>query len=340
MNSRTATLTALFALVLAACGSTPPITSCDPIGAATPLCGFQNPEDLALLPDGRVLVSEYGDAGAKPGRISLLDLASGAHESLYAGGGPAEPGPWGAPDCEGPPSTAFSPHGIHLSTRASGGLQLLVVQHGGRESVEMFEVLPANGSWQLAWRGCAVAPEGGGLNDVVALPGRRVPRHAIRAQLASVVHARGREGDAVRRRDRLGLRVELATEDSPRCPGTRAAGPNGIELSADGAKIFLNATLASEVLRIDRQSGAIEARAPVQMPDNLTWASDGPLRVPRCAGRCATCCRVAASRAAPARCRSRSSHSTRARWRPRRCTKAAPVAERRGHGRARVDGGC
>src|SRR5688572_28774332 len=95
----------LFALVLCACGSTPPITSCDPIGAATPLCGFQNPEDLALLPDGRVIVSEYGDAGAKPGRISLLDLASGSHESLYAGGGASGSGPWGATDCEGPPST-------------------------------------------------------------------------------------------------------------------------------------------------------------------------------------------------------------------------------------------
>ena len=47
-------------------------------------------------------------------------------------------------------------------------------------------------------------------------------------------------------------------------PGTRAAGPNGIELSADGEKIFLNATLASEVLRIDRRTGAIEARAEVQ----------------------------------------------------------------------------
>ena len=40
--------------------------------------------------------------------------------------------------CPGPPPPAFSPHGIHLSERSDGRLQLLAVQHGGRESVEFF----------------------------------------------------------------------------------------------------------------------------------------------------------------------------------------------------------
>jgi len=284
MSQRIAASALLFALVGVACGSTQPITSCDPIGAATPLCGFQNPEDLALLPDGRVLVSEYGDAGAKPGRISLLDLASGAHESLYAGDGPPGPGPWGAADCEGPPSTAFSPHGIHLSTRPSGGLELLVVQHGGRESVEMFEVLPANGSWQLAWRGCAVAPEGGGLNDVVAVPegGFLVTRFGPSSP-ASFMFAAAK---ATLFGGETGWVYAWTREDGfSEVPGTHAAGPNGIELSSDGAKIFLNTTLASEVLRIDRKSGAIEARAKVDRPDNLTWARDGRLRVASLRGK-------------------------------------------------------
>jgi hypothetical protein len=265
------------ALALSGCGSTPPITSCDPVGAATPLCGFQNPEDLALLPDGRhVLVSEYGDAGARAGRISLLDLSSNEHTSLFAGGEPGGPGPWGAPDC-GPPSTAFSPHGIHLSKRADGTLQLLVVQHGGRESVEMFEVVPARDSWQLAWRGCAVAPDGG-LNDVVALPegGFLVTRFGPSSPAAFMFAA----AKATLLGGETGWVYAWNHEQGfSEVPGTRAAGPNGIELSADGAKIFLNLTLASEVLRIDRRTGVIEARAEVPRPDNLTWASDGRLRV-------------------------------------------------------------
>jgi hypothetical protein len=277
MRHRVACLGLLAPLGLIACGATPPITSCDAIGAATPLCGFQNPEDLALLPDGRhVIVSEYGDAGVRPGRISLLDLTTRQHESLYAGGGPAGPGPWGAADC-GPPSEAFSPHGIHLSKRADGPLQLLVVQHGGRESVEMFEVQQAGDGWRLAWRGCAVAPQGG-LNDVVALPegGFLVTRFGPSSSVAfmfAALKATLFGGDT-------GWVYAWSREQGfSEVPGTRAPGPNGIELSADGAKIFLNATLASEVLRIDRRTGALEARADVPQPDNLTWAPDGRLRV-------------------------------------------------------------
>jgi len=277
MRLRAATSAVLLTLVLVACSSHPPITSCDPIGRAKPLCGYQNPEDLALLPDGRhVIVSEYGDAGARPGRLSLLDIGTREHVTLFAGGETGSAGPWGAPDC-GPPSSAFSPHGIHLAKRADGSLQLLVVQHGGRESVEMFEVLPTADAWQLSWRGCAVAPEGG-LNDVVALPegGFLVTRFGPSSP-ASFMFAAAK---ATLFSSATGWVYEWSPgKGFSEVPGTRAAGPNGIELSPDGAKIFLNTTLASEVLRIDRRTGAIEARAAIARPDNLTWGRDGRLRV-------------------------------------------------------------
>jgi hypothetical protein len=158
-----------------------------------------------------------------------------------------------------------------------GALQLLVVQHGGRESVEMFEVITgATAPWQLAWRGCAVAPEGG-LNDVVALPegGFLVTRFGPSSPVAFMFAARRRRCSAARPAGSM----RGAASGILRGPGTRAAGPNGIELSADGAKIFLNTTLASEVLRIDRKTGAIEARASVTAARQLTWARDGRLRV-------------------------------------------------------------
>ncbi len=273
---RTALALLLLASSLVSCRSVEPITACEPIGNATPLCGVQNPEDLAVLPDGRhVIVSEYGDAGARPGRISLLDSASGEHETLYAGGGPAGAGPWGAKDCAGPPTEAFSPHGIHLAPRADGALQLLVVQHGGRESVEMFEVT-TEPRVSLAWRGCAVSPDGA-FNDVVALPegGFLATRFAPSGLAASFSFAKAMLFGG----DTGWVYAWTPNGGFSEVPGTRAPGPNGIELSPDGAKIFLNATLASEVRRIDRRTGALEARAEVAHPDNLTWTRGGELRV-------------------------------------------------------------
>lgn len=276
MSHRYVALACVAALL--ACSAPPPITSCAPMGSRTPLCGFQNPEDLALLPGGRhVLVSEYGESGRRAGRLSLLDLASNEHLSLFAGAEPVAPGSWGAPDCAGPPSKAFSPHGIHLAQRTDGSLQLLVVNHGGRESVEMFEVLRDGERWQLAWRGCAEAPNDM-LNDLVTLPegGFLTTRFGPGSPLSFVL--------ALAKATLFGgdtgwVYVWSREHGFKELPGTRGAGPNGIELSVDGAKILLNLTLANEVLRIDRRTGAVEARISLPQPDNSTCTSEGKLLV-------------------------------------------------------------
>lgn len=61
-------------------------------------------------------------------------------------------------------------HGIHLSRRADGHLQLLVVNHEGREAVEFLELVHSNNAWRALWRGCVENYLGSVLNDVVASP--------------------------------------------------------------------------------------------------------------------------------------------------------------------------
>jgi len=274
---------ALAALALLGCGGkVEPILSCEPVGAARPICGFQNPEDLELLPDGEhLLVSEFGSMqGARAGSLALFELASDERTVLYRGGdgGSVTPG-WGDPDCPGPPPEAMSPHGIHLSRRADGGLQLLVVNHGGRESVELFEVIGSGSGWAVAWRGCAVAPEGAWLNDVVALPEGGF----------LVTHMLPKRGGALQvveylKPALLGMRTGHVLEWRPErgfapLSGTEAAFANGIALSADGTTIYLNASIGGEVLRIDRASGRAQGSAKVAGPDNSSWAPDGRLLV-------------------------------------------------------------
>jgi hypothetical protein len=283
MRSRCAPQSAALALACAACGaSLEPVTACEPVGSARPVCGFQNPEDLEPLPDGKsLLVSEFGSMeGGRSGAIARLDLASEARSVLYRGGdgGSVAPG-WGDPACPGPPPPELSPHGIHLSRRPDGALQLLVVNHGGRESVELFEVQGSPSGWTVAWRGCAVAPDGSWLNDVVALPEggflatQMMPRRGRLGQVLEYLKA-----GAFGMRTGSALGWDASRGFAPQ-PGTETTFPNGIALSADGRTIFLNSSIGGKVHRIDRATGALQGSAEVAGPDNSSWAPDGRLLV-------------------------------------------------------------
>ena len=148
------------------------IIDCEPIGNAKPICGFSNPEDMVALPgDKAILIGEYGASAVATGRLLVLELDSEKHYSVFHGGqgnATAEPG-WGDPSCTTPPGDAFNSHGIDLVRRDDGRLQLLVVQHGSREAVELFEVMGQGTNWQVEWRGCVPAPANASLNSVAAV---------------------------------------------------------------------------------------------------------------------------------------------------------------------------
>ncbi len=263
--------------------SVEPILSCDPIGHARPLCGWQNPEDMVALPDGHhVIVSEFGDQeGERAGTLSLLDLRTETRRVLYPGEVITGSGSWGSPECEDAPGTEFSPHGIHLSRRADGRLQLLAVQHGLRESVELFEVNTSSGRWGLTWQGCVVAPEGSMLNDVAATPEggflvthMMTKKRGMLAQFAEYMKA-----------NILGIDSGYVLAWKPgegfsRLDGSEGGVPNGIEITPDGETVFVNYSARGEVRRIDRHRGRVEARNTTVPPlDNITWTPEGQLLV-------------------------------------------------------------
>jgi hypothetical protein len=221
--------------------------------------------------------------GTKSGNLAVYDLASEKLTPLFpAGGTGATPevasGPrWGEADCP-PPSAAFSPHGIDLAARPGGGLQLLVVNHGGRESIELFEVIPDGSGASLEWRGCVLPPEDAFLNDIVALPDGGFLTTHMQPK---------REGIAAFwqvLRGLVGFDTGYVLEWQPASGfrvvgGTEAPFPNGIEVSPDGTAIYLNVYMGSEVRKIDRRTGELLAKADVARPDNVTWGDDGRLLV-------------------------------------------------------------
>ena len=272
---------ALATLALVGCAPDHPIVmECADAQGIHAICGMQNPEDLALLPDGRtVVVSQFGLMdGSQAGNLAFFDLDRETVEIAYAGGTTAARLPtagWGDPECPGPPDADFSPHGIDLAPRPDGRLRLLVVNHGGRESIEFFEVTATPAGPELSWRGCVIPPGEAYLNDVVSLPDGGL--------LATHMFPRGGEALGLLR-GALGMDTGHVLEWRAggrwrEVAGSEAPFPNGIELSEDGRSIYLNAYMADEVRRIDRESGEVLGVARVSSPDNSSWGPDGRLLV-------------------------------------------------------------
>ncbi len=283
-SSRSALARVVLALFALSACATPPDridagVPCEPEGPARPICGFQSPEDLVALPGGEaILVSEFGSMdGTRPGRLSIFELASEERRVLFNGGdADGSSAIWGDSACPGPPPPSFSPHGIHLSERPDGALQLLVVQHGGRESIEFFEVRGEGTDFSVDWRGCAVAPPRTWLNSVAAVPSGGFLTTNMMERLSSEEDLAAAFASGVA----SGYVVSWSREDGfGRLPGSEGAMPNGIEVSADGRLVFLNSSGEGEVRRIVRDTGEVEAIASVVGLDNARWASDGRLVV-------------------------------------------------------------
>ena len=79
----------LLLLPLLACGGGPePVTLCEAERGIRPICGLQNPEDLIVLADGTLLVSQMGGMdGSRPGSLARFDPDSETTAPLFPRGG-------------------------------------------------------------------------------------------------------------------------------------------------------------------------------------------------------------------------------------------------------------
>lgn len=268
-----------FGLLVTACSSDlPPIVGCEAVGDIRPVCGMKTPEDIAALNDGRhLLLAHFGGMVGGTGSISLFDTQTQQLRNLF----PVEVGvnipsnqEWGEANCQMPSSDQFSPHGSHLHQLSDGRWRYLVVNHGGRESIEMFELALAGSDSSLAWRGCVMAPAQTFMNDVVGLANGDLIFSRMFHSLEGLEPLKGllgfSTGDLWRWNSTTGAKI---------LPGTDAAQPNGLEISADGRFVFANMYSEQQVWKVDASSGEKIAVAEVANADNSAWGSDGRLLI-------------------------------------------------------------
>jgi sugar lactone lactonase YvrE len=241
------------------------------------VCGLQAPEDLVVVPGGEwVIASAYAGTGG----IYLIRTSNRMSTVAYPGAAAKErfdartykacPG---APDRG--TKAKFQTHGLYLLSGDNNVHRLFVVLHGGRESVEVFELDARPATPTLTWIGCAVAPDPVGLNSVRGLPDggfiatNFLPRNA------------GPDGLTVLRGGALnGELWEWHTATGwQKVPGSESSGANGVELSEDGKTLYVAAWGSQSFFRLAR-GGAAPKRDEVKLGfavDNIRWARDGSI---------------------------------------------------------------
>jgi len=242
--------------------------SCSPAADLRFVCGLANVEDFVPVAGGRWLVGgslKVGSAGlylidttAKTARAVALSIAS---EPVRMYG-----------NCTAPDLRGLSTHGLDVVT-VGGAATVYVVNHGGRESVEVFRLDTARGAAE--WVGCVILPEGASGNAVAALPDGSFfvskftdtrDKNAMQRVMAGEIN-----GVVYLWKPGVGF---------SEVPGTRLSGDNGLVVSADHRWLFVNAYGTREIYRVPLTGAGASAHVQVAFsPDNLRWTPDGKLFV-------------------------------------------------------------
>lgn len=242
------------------------IPSCAPANELRFVCGAHHPEDIVSIAGTRwVLVSGFQPGGG----ISLLDTRSLTLKRWYTGAAvSARPSRLGSAECPGPPNVArLNTQGLSLRQLGPGRSRLYAVNHGGRESIEIFDVTLSNDVPSPTWRGCVLMTPGNAANAVAT--------YADGTILATVLNRPGTtKADFMRGRP-TGAVYEWypGAAGFHLLPGTELPGNNGIETSPDGRYFYVVAFGVHSIVMYSRADTRRmhEATAPGFMPDNIRW---------------------------------------------------------------------
>ena len=223
-------------------------------------------EDLARVPGTRWLIASGLTGPGRPtGHLHLIDADAKTGAPLSIEVAPSD-GFDGSPP---PDWEIFDPHGLDLRPGEGDVHTLYVVNHGGREAIEVFEVTAEP---TVTWIGAIVQDTNVWGNAVAALPDGGIV-------VTNYLDLTDTEAfDKVYKGQVTGNLKEwhpgVGWED---VPGSECSAPNGVGVSADGRWLYMNSWSTKRFVRLSRGAGAVQ-RDEVQMDfltDNVKWSEDG-----------------------------------------------------------------
>jgi hypothetical protein len=264
-------LAALTASLFAQGAGQPP--GCAPSGGLSFVCGVQNAEDLVLVPNTQWLIV----SGMAPGSgLRAVDTRAKTVRTLYGGTTAASRADKTRyASCPGPldPKQAVL-HGLSLRPATGGRYTVYATNHGGRESIEVFELNAAGGAPSATWIGCVVLTGGLAANSVAAFTDGSL--------VATVLILPGKTFEDAFAQRNTGVVIAWKPGDATfqPLPGTELSANNGIETSPDDREFYVASTTTKRIIAFSRAAPHKPLRTAQLKevgPDNVRWTADNRL---------------------------------------------------------------
>ena len=249
--------------------------ACGQDGPLNYICGANNVEDMIRVPGTRWLIGSNMYVGRTPktgtDRMYLIDSHARTVEPAAVALSP-EPkdGPFAG--CAPPDLATLATHGLELRPGKGGHHTLYAINHGGRETLEVFDIDARGDRPKVAWTGCLKAPDKAWLNSIAALPdgGLAVSKFADLGYSPMEAVFKGEDtGFVYIWEPKTGFK-EL--------PGSHLSGTNGLLVSPDAHWLYVNDQGRWRIARFDLKGSAPVVYAKLDFrPDNLRWAPDGTI---------------------------------------------------------------
>jgi len=258
---------------LSAGGAQTPASGCAPAGGLNFICGVHNAEDLAVVPNTRWMVA----SGMAPGSgLHVVDTQAKTVRNVYAAGtANARADKTKYASCPGPLDAKQAVlHGLSLRPAANGLYTVYATNHGGRESVEVFELDVSGTTPTATWIGCVVTPDKMALNSVAA--------YTDGSLVATVLILPGKSFEDAFAQKNTGVVLAWKPGDKTfqMLPGTELPANNGIETSPDDREFYVASTTTKRIIAFPRNAPykpLWAAQLKEFGPDNVRWTADNRL---------------------------------------------------------------